>query len=96
MLSEGVASINATAIFKDAPHPNTALLFARWVASHDGQKVMAQGGRTPAHPKVEPVDKTRTEKTYPITSTDLKEFPKYEKIMETDFQTPLTSLIVGT
>ncbi len=26
MLSEGVASINATAVFKNAPHPNTALL----------------------------------------------------------------------
>ena len=33
MLSEGVASINGTAIFKGAPHPNTALLFARWIAS---------------------------------------------------------------
>ncbi|HEX2244143.1 MAG TPA: extracellular solute-binding protein, partial [Gammaproteobacteria bacterium] len=73
MLSEGVASINATAIFKDAPHPNTALLFARWMASIDGQKAMAQGGRTPAHPKVEPVEKTRTEKIYPISVADLKE-----------------------
>src|SRR3972149_846687 len=79
MLTEGVASINGTAIFKDAPHPNTAMLFARWIASLEGQKVMAQGGRTPAHPKVEPVDKTRTEKVYFISASDLKEFPKYEK-----------------
>ena len=86
MLSEGVASINATAIFKDAPHPNTALLFARWMASIDGQKAMAQGGRTPAHPKVEPVDKTRTEKIYPISVADLKEFPKYEKIWKQIFR----------
>jgi iron(III) transport system substrate-binding protein len=86
MLSEGVASINATAIFKDAPHPNTALLFARWMASVDGQKAMAQGGRTPAHPKVEPVDKTRTEKIYPISVADLKEFPKYEKIWKQIFR----------
>ena len=86
MLSEGVASINATAIFKDAPHPNTALLFARWMASMDGQKAMAQGGRTPAHPKVEPVDKTRTEKIYPISVEDLKEFPKYEKIWKQIFR----------
>jgi iron(III) transport system substrate-binding protein len=85
MLSEGVASINATAIFKNAPHPNTALLFARWVASLEGQKVMAQGGRNPAHPKVEPVDKTRTEKTYFITAADLKEFPKYDKIWKEIF-----------
>ncbi len=86
MLSEGVASINGTAIFKNAPHPNTALLFARWVASIDGQKVMAQGGRNPAHPKVEPVDKTRTEKSYFITVADLKEFPKYDKIWKEIFK----------
>src|SRR5918999_180853 len=86
MLSEGVASINATAIFKNAPHPNTALLFARWVASEEGQKVMAQGGRNPAHPKVEPAEKTRTEKAYFITVADLKEFPKYEKIWKQIFR----------
>ena len=85
MLTEGVASINGTAIFKDAPHPNTAMLFARWIASQEGQKVMAQGGRTPAHPKVEPVDKTRTEKVYFISASDLKEFPKYEKIWKEIF-----------
>jgi iron(III) transport system substrate-binding protein len=69
MLSEGVASINGTAIFKNAPHPQTALLFARWVASVEGQKVMAQGGRNPAHPKVDPIDKTKTQKTYFITAS---------------------------
>lgn len=86
MLSEGVASINATAVFKGAPHPNTALLFARWVASQEGQKVMAQGGRNPAHPKVDPIDKTKTEKTYFITAADLKEFPKYEKTWKEIFK----------
>ena len=86
MLSEGVASINATAVFKDAPHPKTAQLFARWVASQEGQKAMAEGGRTPAHPKVEPVDKTRTEKIYPISVADLKEFPKYEKMWKEIFK----------
>jgi iron(III) transport system substrate-binding protein len=86
MLSEGVASINATAIFKNAPHPNTAMLYARWVASQDGQKAMAQGGRTPAHPKVEPVDKTRTEKIYAISVADSKEYPKYEKIWKEIFK----------
>jgi iron(III) transport system substrate-binding protein len=86
MLSEGVASINGTAIFKDAPHPKTALLFARWVASEEGQKVMAQGGRNPAHPKVEPAEKTRTQKAYFITVSDLKEFPKYEKIWKEIFK----------
>jgi len=86
MLSEGVASINGTAVFKNSPHPNTAMLFARWVASEAGQKVMAQGGRNPAHPKVDPIDKTKTEKTYFITVADLKEFPKYEKIWKEIFK----------
>ena len=86
MLSEGVAAINGTAVFKNSPHPNTALLFARWVASEGGQKVMAQGGRNPAHPKVDPIDKTKTEKTYFITAADLKEFPKYEKIWKEIFK----------
>ena len=86
LLSEGVASINATAVFKNAPHPNTALLYARWVTSQEGQKAMAQGGRTPAHPKVEPMDKTRTEKIYPISVADIKEYPKYEKIWKEIFK----------
>lgn len=86
MLSEGVASINGTAIFKNAPHPNTALLFARWVASQEGQKVMAQGGRNPAHPKVDPTDKTKTDRTYFITAADQREFPKYEKMWKEIFK----------
>jgi iron(III) transport system substrate-binding protein len=86
MLTEGIASINATAVFKNAPHPNTALLFARWIASQDGQKAMSVGGRTPAHPKVEPVEKTRTQKIYPISAADLKEFPKYEKMWKEIFK----------
>jgi iron(III) transport system substrate-binding protein len=86
MLTEGVASINGTAIFKNAPHPNTAQLYARWVASQDGQKIMAQGGRNPAHPKVDPINKTKTEKTYFITAADLKEYPKYEKIWKEIFR----------
>jgi iron(III) transport system substrate-binding protein len=86
MLTEGIASINATALFKGPPHPNTALLFARWIASQEGQKAMAVGGRTPAHPKVEPVDKTRTQKIYPISAADIKEFPKYEKMWKQIFK----------
>ena len=86
MLTEGIASINATALFKNAPHPNTGLLFARWMASLEGQKAMAEGGRTPAHPKVEPVDKTRTQKIYAISAADIKEFPKYEKIWKEIFK----------
>ncbi len=79
LLKEGVASLVATGIFKNAPHPHSALLFARWVASQDGQRAYADGGRTPAHPKIEPKEKTRSEKTYFISAAETREFPKYEK-----------------
>jgi len=85
MLSEGTGDIDATAILKNAPHPNTALLFARWTASEEGQKVYAQGGRLPAHPKVEPVEKTRPAKIYPVGENDVKDYPKYEKIWKEIF-----------
>jgi iron(III) transport system substrate-binding protein len=79
MLTEGIATINATALAKGAPHPNTALLFARWAASEEGQKVYAQGGRNPAHPKVEPVEKIRPAKIYPIGTDEIRDWKKYEK-----------------
>ena len=86
MLSEGIGSINATAIFKDAPHPNAARLFARWAASEEGQKVYAEGGRAPAHPKVKPVDSIKPERLYPLGVDDIKEYPKYEKIWKEVFK----------
>jgi iron(III) transport system substrate-binding protein len=85
MLTEGTGDIDATAILKNAPHPNTALLFARWTASEEGQKVYAQGGRVPAHPKVEPVEKTRPARIYPVGEQDIKDYPKYEKLWKEIF-----------
>ena len=85
MLSEGTGDIDATAILKNAPHPNTALLFARWTASEEGQRIYAQGGRLPAHPKVEPVEKTRPAKVYPVGENDVKDYPKYEKMWKEIF-----------
>jgi iron(III) transport system substrate-binding protein len=86
MLSEGVAAVSATAVLKDAPHPNTAWLFHRWAAGEEGQRVFAAGGRTPAHPKVEPVDNTRPQKIYAINDKDYKEFSRYEKIWKEIFK----------
>jgi iron(III) transport system substrate-binding protein len=54
MLTEGIATITANALAKDAPHPNAARLFYRWSSSEEGQKAYAEGGRLPPHPKVEP------------------------------------------
>jgi iron(III) transport system substrate-binding protein len=86
MLSEGIATINATALAKDAPHPNTAWLFARWSASEEGMKVYAEGGRNPPHPKVEPLEKIRPEKIYPIGATEFRDWRKYEKTWKEIFK----------
>jgi iron(III) transport system substrate-binding protein len=85
LLSEGIGAVTATAAFKNAPHPNTAWLFYRWVSSEAGQKVFSAAGRTPAHPKVEPMEKTRPEKIYPITDSDYKQYSKYEKVWKEIF-----------
>ena len=85
LLSEGIVSIDATAVFKNAPHPNAALLFARWAASEDGQRAYAEGGRAPAHPKLKPIDPIKPDKLYPLGADDLKDFPRYEKIWKEIF-----------
>lgn len=84
-LTEGIGSIIAVAISKDAPHPNTALLYARWAESEEGQQAFAKGGRTPAHPEVEPVLPVRPKKIYAVGVEDLKQFKKYEKIWKEIF-----------
>ena len=86
MLTEGMGNVIAVALAKNAPHPNTAMLWYRWVLTEEGQKTMAIGGRIPAHPKVEPTDKVRPEKIYPMTVADYKEFPKYNKIWKEIFK----------
>ncbi len=86
-LAEGVGEVGGSvAILKGAPHPNGALLWARWAISEEGQRVYAQAGETPAHPKVEPLEKVRPAKAYMLTVDDVKEFPRYEKIWKETFQ----------
>jgi iron(III) transport system substrate-binding protein len=87
LLAEGVGEIGGSVgMLKGAPHPNAALLWARWVASEEGQRVYAQAGETPAHPNVEPVDKVRPAAAYMLGQDDVKEFPKYEKLWKEIFQ----------
>jgi iron(III) transport system substrate-binding protein len=86
MTQEGIGTVNGTGMFKGAPHPNTALLFARWMASDEGQKAMGASGRTPASPRVDPTEKTRPEKIYALGPDSLKEWPKYEKLWKDTFQ----------
>lgn len=85
-LNEGIGTATPTAVVKDAPHPLTAWLFARWAASEEGQIVYAKGGRTPAHPKVEPKDRIRPAKVYAVGADDLKNFSKYEKTWKEIFE----------
>ena len=86
MLTEGAAGIIAVAVLKNAPHPNTAWLFNRWAASEEGQTVYSKGGRTPAHPKVEPTEKIRPQNIYAVGVEDLKQYTKYEKIWKEVFK----------
>jgi iron(III) transport system substrate-binding protein len=87
LLSEGIGEVGgAVSILKGAPHPNAALLWARWAVSEEGQRVYAQAGETPAHPNVEPLEKVRPAAAYMLTIDDVREFPKYEKLWKEIFQ----------
>ena len=87
LLSEGVGEVGgAVSVVKGAPHPNAALLWARWAISEEGQRVYAQAGETPAHPNIEPVEKVRPAAAYMLTIEDQKEFPRYEKHWKEIFQ----------
>jgi iron(III) transport system substrate-binding protein len=87
LLTEGVGEVGGSVmVMKGAPHPNAALLWVRWAVSEEGQKVYAQAGETPAHPKVEPLEKIRPTTPYMLTIDDVREFPKYEKTWKESFQ----------
>ena len=87
MMNEGVGRIGGTVtLLKGAPHPNAGLLWARWLISEEGQRIFAQAGETPAHPKVEPIEKILPAKTYMLSADDTKDYPKYEKLWNVIFQ----------
>ena len=87
LMTEGVGEIGGSVmVMKGAPHPNAALLWVRWAVSEEGQKVYAQAGETPAHPKVEPLEKIRPATPYMLTIDDVREFPRYEKTWKEIFQ----------
>jgi iron(III) transport system substrate-binding protein len=83
--SLGVGLISATAVFKNAPHPNTAWLFHRWAASDEGQKAFGIEGRVPANPKVEPAERVDLTTVYGLGEKEYREFAKYEKIWKQIF-----------
>ena len=81
----GVGLISATAVFKNAPHPNSAWLFHRWAASDEGQKAFGIEGRVPANPKVEPAEPVELVTVYGLGEKEYREFGKYEKIWKQIF-----------
>ena len=83
--SLGVGLISATAVFKNAPHPNAAWLFHRWAASEEGQKAFGIEGRVPANPKVEPAEPIGLATIYGLGEKEYREFAKYEKIWKQIF-----------
>ncbi len=85
MRSFGIGLISATAVFKNAPHPNTAWLFARWAASDEGQKAFGIEGRIPANPKIQPAEPTGITTVYGLGEKEYREFAKYEKIWKQIF-----------
>ena len=86
MFSEGIGTVSATAVCKNAPHPSAAWLFYRWALTDEGQKAFAIEGRMPANPKIEPVEKTGLEKVYTLGEKDSRDFSKYEKIWKGIFK----------
>jgi len=75
---EGIATITANALAKDAPHPNAARLFYRWSASAKGKKLMLREAachriRRWTGGKASPC------KLYPIGTEEIAQWPKYEK-----------------
>jgi iron(III) transport system substrate-binding protein len=73
-----VARPQAIAVFKNAPHPHAALLFADFVLSPEGQQLFLSMGRVPASIKVKsPLNDFKYTMVDPITVLDESE--KWEK-----------------
>jgi iron(III) transport system substrate-binding protein len=74
-----VARPQAIAVFRNAPHPHAALLFADFVLSPEGQQLFLSMGRVPASIKVKsPLNDFKYTMVDPITVLDESE--KWEKI----------------
>ena len=84
--SLGVGLISATAVFKNAPHPNAAWLFHRWAASDEGQKAFGIEGRIPANPKVEPAEPIGLETVYGLGEKGIPGICQVRKDLEADLQ----------
>ena len=59
-LDPAITRMSAVAMLRDPPHPYAAALFMDWILDKDGgQKVLADVGYNPAHPKVPALESLR-------------------------------------
>ena len=86
MRTEGIGLVSGTGVLKDAPHPYTAMLWYRWVASEEGQQAYADGGRSPAHPKVADKEQLRPATVYALGADEMATMNKYERVWKDLFQ----------
>jgi len=73
------------AIPKDAPHPNAAKLFMRYLLSKDAQTVMAEGGSYPGRSDVDPPKGMPALRTLKTTAPDYGWLVKNDKEFITKF-----------
>lgn len=73
------------AIPKDAPHPNAAKLFMRYLLSRDAQSVMAEGGSYPGRSDVDPPKGMPALRTLKTTAPDYGWLVKNDKEFITKF-----------
>jgi iron(III) transport system substrate-binding protein len=86
LIDEGIAQITATAVLKDAPRPYSAMLWQRYMHTEEGQRMYAEGGRTPAHPNVAPTERVKPDRIYGVTEADLNQLAQYERQWKEIFQ----------
>ena len=87
MLSEGAAGIIAVAVMKKcAASQHRMAIRSLGGVGRRAKGICAKGGRTPAHPKVEPTEPIRPKAIYPVGVEDLKQYTKYEKIWKEVFK----------
>jgi hypothetical protein len=54
--------------------------------TEEGQQIYAEGGRTPVHPSVRPIERIRPEKVYAVTQEDMAQLSRYERLWKEVFQ----------
>jgi iron(III) transport system substrate-binding protein len=86
MRTEAAATIRATGVLRSASHPSAAWLFARWLASEEGQKAVTESGTTAAYPKAEPTGSSRPKNIYTVGAAELDKQLTYQRLLNKIFE----------